>query len=123
MTFISTCNEFCLLPVGSCKPKQDKGSVFKILPTCDRPCATSLSCINKHTADYNCHCCKLVNVVECHVCNTYCSKKGACRLSYPKLTVSSLYVQIIEKNSDNNDGKLPELYRKIEFHSKVMTTG
>ena len=64
------------------------------------------------------HCCKLANVLELHVCNNYCSKKGACRFSYPKPIVSSLHVQISEKISNSNDGKPPELYRKIEFHSK-----
>ena len=92
---ISTCNESCLLLVYSYKPKQDKGTVFKMSPMCDHPCATSLSCINNHSADYNHNCCNLVNVVERHMCNNYCSQKGACPFSYPKPIVSSLHVQII----------------------------
>ena len=72
--FISTCNESCPLPVDSCKTKQDNGTVFKILPTCKYPCATSLSsvsvcCDNNDISDYNLHCCNLENVVEHHVCN------------------------------------------------------
>ena len=68
--------QWIFLPIDSCKIKQDNGTLFKILPTCDNPCATSLSSVsvcyvNNDVDDYNCHCCNLFNVVECHVCDNY----------------------------------------------------
>ena len=114
---ISTCRESCPLPVDSCEPKEDNRTSFKILLTCDHLCATSLSCVKNDNTDYNHNCCNLVNIVEQHVCNNYCSKKGSCWFSYPKPIVSCLHAQILEKNSDSNDGKPPDLYRKIEFCS------
>ena len=72
--FISTCNESCPLSTESCKTKKDISIVFKIIPLCDHPYATSLKIVSvcfasNDIAGYTYHYYNLVNVVKSHICN------------------------------------------------------